>query len=593
MEKLDSKKLELLSPAKNLQTAISAINSGADAIYIGASDFGARQNAANSLSDIKKLIDFAHLFNVKIYVTVNTLLNDDELLSAKELIWKLYDIKADGIIVQDFGILYLSATEQLPPIALHASTQCDNRNIEKVKFFEKIGLKRVVLARELPLVEIEKISKNCHIELEHFVHGALCVCYSGQCYLSEYIGDGSRCANRGSCAQPCRKKYSLVDEKGKYILKNKYLLSLKDNNLSNHLDKLISSGVKSFKIEGRLKDENYVKNITLYYHNLLKNYPRISHGKIVSDFIPNPNKSFNRGFCDDYLFNKKDNIYNFLSPKSMGEYVGVVENSSPDGFVVKTKIELNPQDGLCFEFQNELQGCLINSVSKVKSGVKIIPNKKIVIPKGVKIFRNIDVKFLNTLENSKTVRKLDVIFKVFEDKIEVFDDFSNKIVVTFESKEFANNQEKMKENFKKSLSKTNDTPYFVKNIEFLAEKLPFLPVSQINELRRQALDDLSKKILEKYKTKKQKPVEIAKFPLNEGDFKLNIKNKYAKEFYEMCGCKEAKNNNKKELMRMKHCLKRATLGCKANDKLFLEDEKGVKYPLLFDCKNCEMAILEP
>ena len=341
-------KLELLAPAQNYKTAISAINSGADAIYIGAPKFGARMNAKNSLDDIKRVVDYAHLFNVKVYVTINTILTDDELIECEKLINELYEIQVDAIIVQDFGILQLSLENKLPPIALHASTQCDIRDIEKVKFFEEIGLKRVILARETNLDLIEKIKKNTNIQLEHFIHGALCVSYSGQCYMSAFIG--GRSANRGECAQACRKKYSLVDKNGKTILKNQYLLSLKDNNLSNHLDKLIKAGIMSFKIEGRLKDENYVKNTVLFYHNLLKKYPRQSYGKVISDFIPNPDKTFNRGFCDDYLFNKKDGIYNFLTPKSIGEFLGEVITSNDKCFVIKTKKEIVAQDGLCFNF---------------------------------------------------------------------------------------------------------------------------------------------------------------------------------------------------------------------------------------------------
>lgn len=589
-------KLELLAPAQNLETAISAINCGADAVYIGAPKFGARVNAKNSLEDIKKLCDYAHLFNVKVYVTLNTIMTDDELAECEKLIRELYEIKVDAIIVQDFGIFQLSLEGKLPPIALHASTQCDNRTIEKVQFFEELGLKRVILARELSLEKIEKIRKNTNIQLEHFIHGALCVSYSGQCYMSAFIG--GRSANRGECAQACRKKYSVVDRNGKTILKNQYLLSLKDNNLSNHLDKLIKAGVMSFKIEGRLKDENYVKNTVLHYHNLLKKYPRQSFGRVISDFNPNPDKTFNRGFCDDYLFNKKDNIYNFASPKSVGEFLGCVISANDKCFVIKTKAQIAPQDGLCFDYGSELVGCLVNSADITKEGVKIYPNKKINIQKGTKIYRNNDIQFNKILENSKTTRKLDVNFVVYENKIEIFDDFNNKIFLDFESAEVANNQENMKQNFIKALSKTQDTPYMVKNIEFKLENIPFLPVSKINELRREILEQLSKKILSKYRTKQQKPVDIAKFPVDEGDYRLNVHNSKAREFYEMCDCKviensfeSIKNHKNKELMRTRHCLKRASLGCSAQEELFLVDEKGVKYPLQFDCKNCEMVIL--
>ena len=357
-------KLELLAPAQNLECAISAINSGADAIYIGAKSFGARKNAGNSLQDIEKLVNYAHLFNIKVYVTVNTILKDNELEECRKLIWDLYKIKVDALIVQDMGILNMD----LPPIALHASTQCNNRTPEKVKFLENIGFRRVILARELPLDKIEKIHKNTNVELEHFIHGALCVCYSGQCYMSEFIG--GRSANRGECAQACRMKYTLVDKDNNIILKDKYLLSLKDNNLSKHLDKLIKAGVTSFKIEGRLKDANYVKNIVLFYNNLLQNYPRQAQGKIIADFTPNPYKTFNRGYTDDCLFNKKDNIYNFDTPKSMGEYIGNILSSNGKSFIDKTSKKISPQDGLCFITTNELEGCLVNKVENVKSGIK-------------------------------------------------------------------------------------------------------------------------------------------------------------------------------------------------------------------------------
>ena len=343
-------KLELLAPAKNYSSAICAINSGADAIYIGASAYGARYNASNSLEDIKKTVEYAHLFNVKVYVTVNTILDDNELNEAKNLIEELYKIKVDAIIFQDFGILNLALENKLPPIVLHASTQCDIRSLDKVKFFEEIGIKRVILARELSLNQIEKIKKNTSIELEHFIAGALCVCYSGQCYMSSYIGQ--RSANRGECAQACRKKYSLINKDGKYLAKNQYLLSLKDNNLSKHLDKLIQAGITSFKIEGRLKDENYIKNNVYFYHKLLEKYPRTSCGKIKTDFTPNLYKTFNRGFCDDYLFNKKDNIYNFITPKSMGELIGKIISVNSDCFTIKTNLKISSQDGLAFIIDN-------------------------------------------------------------------------------------------------------------------------------------------------------------------------------------------------------------------------------------------------
>ncbi len=595
-------KLELLSPAKDYISAISAINSGADAIYIGASDFGARKNASNSIENIEKIINYAHLFNVKVYVTLNTILDDDELIKCQKLIQKLYEIKTDAIIIQDFGILELSLENKLPPIPIHISTQADNRDLEKIKFFQNIGIKRVILARELSLEKIQKIKKNVDIELEYFVHGALCVSYSGQCYFSAFRG--KRSANRGDCAQVCRQKFSLVDKNNKIIANNQYLLSLKDNNLSNHIDKLAKAGIKSFKIEGRLKDANYVKNVTLFYHNLLKNYPRTSHGYVISDFSPMLEKSFNRGFCDDYLFNKKDNIYNFTSPKSIGQYIGEVISSNEKCFVIKTKEKLNPQDGLCFVQNNDLSGFLVNQSQKTKEGYKIFSNKNINIINGTKIYRNCDVEFEKTLNNTKTARKLDVFFEIYEDKIVLYDEFKNKIEYVLDDFEIANDKEKMKENYKISLSKTNDTPYMTQKVIFKnKENLPFLPVSKLNEIRRNMLDQLNLKKLSRYKVKSFKPIDIAKFPLGKGNYKLNVHNKKAKEFLSYCGCDvvqgsfeslDDKEKKEIELMRTKHCLKRAFLGCEkviSDKELFLVDSEKRKYPLKFDCKNCEMVVL--
>ena len=347
--------VELLAPAKNLETAIAAINSGADAIYIGAEDFGARKNAPNSLSDIEKLVNYAHKFYVRIHVVINTILNDTELDKAVKLVKKLYNIGVDAIIVQDMGLIKAAIDGKIPPIQIHASTQCDNRTLEKAKFFNDLGLSRVILARELSLEKIEEICENTDCEVETFIHGALCVSYSGQCYFS--YANGGRSANRGECAQPCRKKYSLIDEKGKVILKDKYLLSLKDFNASDSIEKLISCGVKSFKIEGRLKDINYVKNVVAYYNDLLNKYAqRTSSGKIFLDFEPDTDKTFNRGYTD-YFLNGRGQCFNFLSPKSRGQKLGKVKRICHNYFEIDA--DLNPQDGLCFIKDGEMSGFLV------------------------------------------------------------------------------------------------------------------------------------------------------------------------------------------------------------------------------------------
>lgn len=593
------KKTELLAPTKDKKTAISAINHGADAVYIGALNFGARKNAPNSLEDIKEITEYAHKFYVKVHVTINTILDDSELKQAQELIQKLYDIGVDAVIVQDMGILELAEQGKLPPIIIHASTQCDNRTLEKAKFFDNVGLSRVILARELSLEKIREICANINAEVETFVHGALCVSYSGQCYLSQYIG--GRSANRGECAQTCRKKYTLVNENGKVIAKDKHLLSLRDFNASEHIQKLVQAGVKSFKIEGRLKDENYVKNAVAYYRQKLDEFSeKTSSGKVFIDFEPDVNKTFNRGFTDYFLTGRKK-CFNFDSPKSLGEKLGKIKKVYKDSFEIEfltasNNTKVNSQDGLCFFRDGELCGCLVNRVD----GKKIYPNKMAGICTGKILFRNSDTDFERKLTNSRTKRRIKADFYYENGILSVVDEDSNKAEISVTGTEIPKNAEKMRENFISQLKKTGESDFYVENITIKSE-LPFLPVSEINRLRRDLLEKLMEERLKNYPRELQKPVKYTKFPLDEYDYHANVYNKEAKDFYEKCGCKIVEDAFEKtlpaakevELMRTKHCLKFAFNMCKSPEKLFLIDEKGKKYPLKFDCKNCEMAVLKP
>lgn len=579
------KTIELLSPAKDKKTAIAAINSGCDALYIGASDFGARKKAGNSIQDIKEIVDFAHKFYVRVHVTVNTILTDKELNDAQKLIQKLYDIGVDAIIVQDTGIFELAVEGKLPPIEFHASTQCDNRTLDKVKFFDNLGVSRVILARELSIEKIKEICDSTNVEIETFIHGALCVSYSGQCYLSHYIG--GRSANRGECAQACRKKYTLINSKGNIIAKDKYLLSLKDFNGSKHLQDLINAGVKSFKIEGRLKDENYVKNVTAYYRQEIdKIAKKTSSGRIFLDFEPNVQKSFNRGFTDYFLdkFSDKGQIYNFETPKSIGEYIGKVTKVSKNYFEIDNNI-LNPQDGLFFDGQ----GCLVNKIE----GNKIYPNKVIKISSGTKIYRNFDAEFEKQLTNSKTKRQIGVKFNFQNGILSAIDEDNNK--VQFEiSGETAKNPEKMKQTFITQLNKTGESDFYVENIDIEGD-LPFIQIGKINEVRRKILANLMDERIKNYPKKYQNPLKYTEFPTKQVDYRANIHNNKAKEFYKNCGCDISEMSAEsgsipKELMRTKHCLKFAFNMCKSPEKLFLIDEFGKKFELYFDCKNCEMVI---
>lgn len=639
------KKVELLAPAKDKNTAFQAINAGCDALYIGASNFGARKKVPNSLEDIKEIVDYAHKFYVRVHVTVNTILDDKELFEAQKLIQNLYDIGVDAIIVQDMGIFKLAIDGKLPPIELHASTQCDNRTLKKAKFFDKLGVTRVILARELSIQQIKEICENVDCEVETFVHGALCVSYSGQCYLSHYIG--GRSANRGECAQACRKKYSLVDDMGNIIAKDKYLLSLKDFNASKHLEKLINSGVKSFKIEGRLKDENYVKNVVAFYRKEIDKFAeKTSSGKVFLDFEPDVNKSFNRGFTKYFLEGRMVNnelpspsrgegachdslstvqpfnlstIYNFDTPKSIGEYIGKVSKVGKNYFVIeetshKSQTDtdlspyspialssknshtspylytsnLHPQDGLYFN----AQGCLVNKVE----GNKIFPNKMDGITVGLDVYRNLDYEFEKKLTNSKTKRKIGVNFYYDNGILIAQDEDNNSVKIDIPTGEQPKNPDKMKENFIAQLNKTGESDFYVENIEITGD-LPFLPISEINEIRRQILEKLMEERLKNYPKTYQKPLNYTDFPTKELDYRANIHNQEAKKFYENCGCKvcemSAESGSKAiELMRTKHCLKFAFNMCKSPENLFLVDEKGEKFSLKFDCKNCEMVIVQ-
>ena len=573
--------IELLAPAKDKETAIIAIESGADAIYIGSPKFGARQAVGNSLEDIKEVVDYAHKFYVKVHVTINTILTDDELKQAQELIFKLYEIGVDAIIVQDMGIFKLAVDGKLPPIPIHASTQCDNRTLEKAKFFDNMGISRVILARELSIQQIKEICQNVNAEVETFIHGALCVSYSGQCYLSHYIG--GRSANRGECAQACRKKYTLIDEDGKIIAKDKYLLSLRDFNASKHIKELIDAGVKSFKIEGRLKDKNYVKNVVAFYRQEIDKFaPKTSSGKVFLDFEPDVNKSFNRGFTDYFLDGRKK-CFHFETPKAVGEYLGKIKKVGKDYFEIDA--ELSKQDGLYFNGQ----GCLVNNID----GKKVFPNRMNGIAVGVDVYRNFDSKFEKQLESSKTKRRIGVEFICKDGVLKAVDEDKNSVEITISANEAPKNPEKMRETFIKQIQKTGDSDFYV--IDVNIDDLPFMPVSEINELRRTILTQLMEKRVKNYTRETQNSLKYTECPQKQLDYRANIHNSTAKSFYETCGCEvcemSAESGSKPtELMRTKHCLKFAFNMCKSPKKLFLIDEKGKRYPLKFDCKNCEMII---
>lgn len=591
-------KIELLAPAKNIECAFTAINAGADAVYIGAADFGARKKAGNSLEAIKKIVEYAHKFCVKIYVTVNTILFDNELEQVENLIWKLYEIGVDAIIFQDFAFFEM----ELPPIPLHASTQCNNDTPDKIKFLKDCNVERVVLPREFSLSQIKEVTSKIDIETEVFIHGALCVSYSGQCYMSDYIG--GRSANRGECAQPCRKKYSVVDEAGQTVIKQGYLLSMKDNNLSNHIKELVDAGVTSLKIEGRLKDKEYVANTVSHYRHIIDKISaelKPSKGEIFTDFKPDINKTFNREYTDFYFDSKRKTFVNPKTPKYAGEKIGKVVAVENYTVKIDSKSELHTADKLAFfDSGNELNGTTIKKIINPNTFEVLNPSN---ISNGTILYKNFDSEFYKSLYNAQFSRKLPLKICVDNTKIEFCSFGDNRVTYYFnEDYEIAKNLAKAKENIAKQLSKLGDTEFYAQDVFVDTDFNIFLPVSKINEIRRDLILNLQEVSRKNYKNQiRETCFKKTPYPVKELDYSFNISNKKAEKFYNNCECSVKEyspecNKIKKQitLMKTKHCLRDFAGIClkkiKDNRKLYLVDELGAKYKLSFDCNNCIMKI---
>lgn len=601
------RRIELLAPAKDLTCGIEAINHGADAVYIGAPKFGARAAAGNSLDDIRTLCDYAHLYNVRIYVALNTILREDELQEAEQLIWQLYQVGADALIVQDMGITRLN----LPPIPLHASTQTDNRTPEKVKFLEAAGFTQVVLARELSLNEIRQISEQTTVPLEVFVHGALCVSYSGQCYLSAALS--GRSANRGECAQYCRLPYSMVDANGTEIVHDKHLLSLKDMNRSEQLEALLDAGVSSLKIEGRLKDVTYVKNITAYYRKKLdtilsrrSEYSRASAGKSTYDFEPVAEKSFNRGFTPFFLHERTNDITAFNTPKSLGEPVGTVKELKGNSFTVAGVKQLNNGDGLVF-FNNrgELEGFRVNRVEANRVFPLDMPDIKPKTP----LFRNFDQVFEKQLAKPSAERKLSVKIEFLDNAFGftlVMEDETGARVMLTEpfTKELARRDQA--DNIRTQLSKLGNTPFEASEVVVQMSENWFVPSSLLADMRRKAVEKLQADRAIRYRRELARKVEPAKeipFPERQLTYLGNVSNSRATAFYKAHGVEsvaeafELKPEKDVPLVFTKHCLRYSMGWCPTYQKqksLYKEPYyllyKDTRLRLQFDCKRCQMLV---
>ena len=601
------KTIELLSPAKDLECGITAINHGADAVYIGGPGFGARKNAGNSLADIEQLIQHAHLFGAKIYITLNTLLFDHEIKQANRLIHDVYKLGADAVIIQDMGLL----ETDLPPIPIHASTQTDNRTADKVLFLEAVGFDQVVLARELSVKQIKEIRHKTSVPLEYFIHGALCVCYSGQCYMSASIN--KRSANRGECAQPCRLKYSLKDRNNNLLYKDKHLLSLKDLNLSDHLENLIDAGIYSFKIEGRLKDKDYVANVTAHYRKLLdaiiagrKDIRKVSSGQSYNSFDPQAGKSFNRGFTNYFVNGREKNIWSINTPKNIGEPIGKIKKLAKDHFIVDGNANITNGDGLSYFTKNDTHSGL--KVNKVE-GNKIYPNQMKELKTGLPLYRNFAKQFADQVNNNQTTRKiranltLEEVNGSFQLSLIDEDQLSTTIVETL-SPSTANNPDKALAQIHKQLSKLGTTIFEPENVYINLRQDWFFQAKDLNALRRQLVEKHEQNRLLHNKSKEREFIPN-EHPLTtkELNYSANIINEQARKFYERHGIETAdwgfeKQMNVKgaELMRTKHCLLYMNKQClKKNPEarqllpLTLFNQKD-SYHLEFDCKNCEMIV---
>ena len=613
------RKIELLAPAKNLECGIEAINHGADAVYIGAPRFGARAAAGNSLEDIAALAEYAHVYNVRIYATVNTILHDEELKETEDMIWDLYRAGVDALIVQDMGITKLN----LPPIPLHASTQTDNRTSEKVDFLSKAGFSQVVLARELSLQDIKDIHEACpNTPLEVFVHGALCVSYSGQCYVSQSCY--GRSANRGECAQFCRLSFDMEDADGKVIEKGKHLLSLKDMNQSENLEAILDAGASSLKIEGRLKDVSYVKNVTAYYRKKLdeifkrrKEYVRASSGKINMLFTPQLDTSFSRGFTDYFLNGRNPGIFSFNTPKSLGEEMGVVKEIRGNSFTVAGVKPFNNGDGLCYIDENgRLQGFRVNRVENNRLFLQERPRMK---PK-TKLYRNFDSEFEKVMQKKSAERRIGISVSLCENNfgftLSMKDEDGIRVSVVLQrEKELARTPQT--DNLRSQLGKLGNTPFDAVDVSIDLTDNWFIPASELSELRRRAVDKLlsarkinyRREIGQMKNTSHPFPVSEVRGVLGSSGNTLtylgNVLNRKAVDFYRQHAVKTVLPAFEKEapedavLMFCKHCIRYSMGWCPVRHKkrspyrepYYLVSSDGRRFRLDFDCKQCIMKVI--
>ena len=617
------KQLELLAPARDIRIGIAAIDCGADAVYIAGPQFGARQAAGNPIEDIRSLCDYAHKFGAKIFVVLNTILYETELEDAYKFMRNVQNAGADAIIVQDFAVLEMARSgfngvfEPLS-IPLHASTQCAIRTPEQARYLESLGFSRLILERELSLDQIRAIREAVSCELEFFVHGALCVCYSGQCYLSEMIS--GRSANRGACIQACRSKYDLVDVNGKILVRDKALLSLKDYNLRGRLRELADAGITSFKIEGRLKNESYVRNVVRDYSLALDRliekeggYERLSFGNITGGFAPDTSKTFNRGYTELFLDGKRGKWAAMDAAKSMGEYIGTVSAIGRDSIQVSLKkgVLLNNADGFSFVSRyGKVEGFRGDVCTGSNIKCKVIPDLFV----GAQLYRNINAAFEKEVERNQCSREIPVDVKLsftsdqntwILEAIAESQDGRHIALSLNTGEQTAENTERMAGMLYSQIEKSTGHYRFRLSDVVYADRLPFMRASELNDIRRRLAEQLdanpvcSKALL----MRNLETVSPLVFPAESASYKQNISNSLSEMIYSNTGAQsigkayELEHTQGAELMRTKYCIRHELgmcpidQGAKASAPLFLLNN-GKRFAVKFDCRNCEMIICE-
>jgi len=619
--------LELLAPARDADIGIEAVNHGADAVYIGGPSFGARASASNDVADIARLVTHAHRYNARVFVTINTILRDDELEPARQQVWQLYEAGVDALIIQDMGLLELD----LPPIQLHASTQTDIRTPEKARFLQDVGLSQIVLARELDLEQIAAIRAATDCNLEFFVHGALCVAYSGQCFISH--AHTGRSANRGDCSQPCRLPYQVNDMEGRIVAHDKHVLSMKDNNQTDNLENLIDAGIRSFKIEGRYKDMGYVKNITAHYRTLLDEiierrpeFARASAGRTTFAFTPDPNQNFNREFTDYFVGGRKDDIGAFDTPKNPGLAVGYVSKVGDKWVELQTDspdIVLNNGDGLCYyTLQKELAGLAINRAEKTGEGVwRVFPREPISSFKdlraGTLVNRNRDMNWVRMLDKQSSERRIGVWMRLDETaagfSLTLADEDGHSVTVAAaHAKEPAKDVAKAETSLREHLGKLGTTSFASMGIALEWTQPWFVPASFINALRRDAVAALDAARIAGYKRpERAQPIDPpAIYPEDTLSYLANVFNHKARDFYAKHGVQviaaayeSHEEAGEVSLMITKHCVRYSLSLCPKQAKGVTGVQGTVraepltlingseKLTLRFDCKPCEMHVV--